>query len=93
MTRGQVCSFQLLPGIASAIFLGSESRDTHEHYIIVSLERESESQSQSYITVTLHDSQSVSQSVCLGVEPSLGLLTRDLFFFESHCPVTWGRPL
>jgi hypothetical protein len=23
----------------------------------------------------------VSQSVCLGVEPNLGLLTRDLFFF------------
>jgi hypothetical protein len=37
----------------------------------------------------------VSQSVCLGVEPNLGLLTRDLFFFffESHCPVIWGRPL
>jgi hypothetical protein len=25
----------------------------------------------------------VSQSVCLGVEPNLGLLTRDIFFFES----------
>jgi hypothetical protein len=36
----------------------------------------------------------VSQSVYLGVEPDLGLLTRDIFFlFESHCPVIWGRPL
>jgi hypothetical protein len=32
------------------------------------------SQSQSYITTD-------SQSVSLGVEPNLGLLTRDLFFF------------
>jgi hypothetical protein len=30
--------------------------------------------SQSYITTD-------SQSVCLGVEPNLGLLTRDIFFF------------
>jgi hypothetical protein len=36
--------------------------------------------------------QSVSQSVCLGVEPNLGLSTRDLFFL-SYCPVFWGRPL
>jgi hypothetical protein len=37
----------------------------------------------------------VSQSVSLGVEPNLGLLTRYLFFFffESYCPVIWGRPL
>jgi hypothetical protein len=38
-------------------------------------------------------SQSVSKSVSLGVEPNLGLLTREIFFFESHCPVIWGRPL
>jgi hypothetical protein len=39
----------------------------------------------------------VSQSVRLGVEPDLGLLTRDNFFFffifESYCLVIWGRPL
>jgi hypothetical protein len=33
------------------------------------------------------------QSVSLGVEPNLGLLTRDLYFFESFCLVIWGRPL
>jgi hypothetical protein len=32
----------------------------------------------------------VSQSVCLGVEPNLGLLTRG-FFFQSYCLVFfWG---
>jgi hypothetical protein len=34
----------------------------------------------------------VSQSVCLGVEPNLGLLTRD-FVFQSYCLVFLGRPL
>jgi hypothetical protein len=41
--------------------------------------------------------QSVSQSVCLGVEPSLGLLTRDLtslfFFFKVTVLSYLGRPL
>jgi hypothetical protein len=37
----------------------------------------------------------VSQSVCLGVEPNLGLLTRDIiiiifFFFESYSLVLFG---
>jgi hypothetical protein len=48
-----------------------------------------QSQSQSYITT---DSQSLSP----GVEPNLGLLTRDIFlsfFFERFCLVIWGRPL
>jgi hypothetical protein len=35
----------------------------------------------------------VSQSVCLGVEPRLGLMTRCFFLFESYCPVHVGRPL
>jgi hypothetical protein len=35
----------------------------------------------------------VSQSVRLGVEPNLGLLTRAFFFFQSYCLVFWGRPL
>jgi hypothetical protein len=32
-TIGRVCSFQLLLGIASAAFLGSESRGSHEHIL------------------------------------------------------------
>jgi hypothetical protein len=36
----------------------------------------SHSQGQGYITTD-------SQSVCLGVEPNLGLLTRDIFFLKS----------
>jgi hypothetical protein len=35
----------------------------------------------------------VSQSVCLGVEPRLGLMTRYLFFIQSYSPVHMGRPL
>jgi hypothetical protein len=35
----------------------------------------------------------VSQFVCLGVEPRLGLMTRSFFLFESYCPVQVGRPL
>jgi hypothetical protein len=35
----------------------------------------------------------VSQSVCLGVEPQLGLMTRYLFLCECCCPVNVGRPL
>jgi hypothetical protein len=38
------------------------------------------SQSQSHIAT---DGQSVSQSVSLGVEPNLGLMTRCLFLFDS----------
>jgi hypothetical protein len=33
----------------------------------------------------------VSQSVCLGVEPNLGLLTRDFFFFKLQSSLTRGR--
>jgi hypothetical protein len=58
------------------------------------VEAVSESESES-VRVTLQ--LTVSQSVCIGVEPNLGLLTRDLFFFffvfEIYCPVFWGRPL
>jgi hypothetical protein len=35
----------------------------------------------------------VSQSVCVGVEPRLGLMTRYLFFIESYSSVHMGRPL
>jgi hypothetical protein len=45
------------------------------------------SQSQSYITT---DDQSVSMSSC---RAQSGTFDQRPFFFESHCPVIWGRPL
>jgi hypothetical protein len=33
------------------------------------------------------------QSVCLGVEPNLGLLTRDIFFLKVRVLSYLGRPL
>jgi hypothetical protein len=42
------------------------------------------------VKVTLRPT--VSQSVCLGVEPNLGLLTID-FFFQRYGLVSMGRPL
>jgi hypothetical protein len=44
-------------------------------FIALDSQSQSQSQSQSYFTTD-------SQSVCLGVEPNLGLLTRDFFFFK-----------
>jgi hypothetical protein len=32
----------------------------------------------------------VSQSVCLGVEPNLGLLTREFFFLKLQSCLIWG---
>jgi hypothetical protein len=46
-----------------------------------------------YVIVKVTLRLTVSQSVSLGVEPNLGLLTRDFFFFQSYCLVFWGRPL
>jgi hypothetical protein len=42
------------------------------------------------VRITLH--LTVSQSVCLGVEPNLGLLTRDIFFFFKPLSCHLGAP-
>jgi hypothetical protein len=34
LTRSPICTFQFLPGIASAAFLRSESHGTHEHILL-----------------------------------------------------------
>jgi hypothetical protein len=48
--------------------------------------RVSQNQSQSHVATE------VSQSVCFGVEPRLGFMTR-YSLFERYCPVHVGRPL
>jgi hypothetical protein len=48
------------------------------HYFITAQDLQSESR----VRVTLQ--LTVNQSVSLGVEPNLGLLTRDLFFFKVN---------
>jgi hypothetical protein len=75
LTRERVCCLQLLLVLASAVILGSESRGTRGH-ILLSQIRDSESES---LRLT------VSQSVCLGVEPHLGLMTRYVWQLLS-CP-------
>jgi hypothetical protein len=58
--------------------------------ILVSGPKPGQSQSQSQ-KVTVQ--QTVSQSVCLGVKPNLGLLTRDFFFlFQSYGLVSVVAP-
>jgi hypothetical protein len=34
LTRGQICSLQLLLNLASAVFLGSQSLETHDHILL-----------------------------------------------------------
>jgi hypothetical protein len=34
LTRGRVCSFQLFLGLTSTVFLGCESRRTHDHILL-----------------------------------------------------------
>jgi hypothetical protein len=46
-----------------------------------------------YVKVKVTLRLTVSQSVSLGVEPHLGLMTRYLFLFDSYVLVSVGRPL
>jgi hypothetical protein len=64
--------------------LGSESRGTHDHILLSSWPM-------SKVKVTLR--LTVSQSVSLGVEPHLGLMTRYLLLFDNYGLVSVGRPL
>jgi hypothetical protein len=70
LTRSRVCSFQFLLGIASPAFLGSESHGTHKHILLSLFFRLSQPGiEQTRVTLWL----TVTQSVCLGAEPTLGL--------------------
>jgi hypothetical protein len=98
LTRGRVCRLQLLLTLTSAVILRFKSR-------FYSLRFETPPTSEVLrwncllpchfysvrVRVTLR--LTVSQSVCLGVEPHLGLMTRYWLCFESYSPVNWGRPL
>jgi hypothetical protein len=105
LTRSRVCSFQFLPGIASAAFLRSESHGTHDHILLsqiwdspnlegqvpIFISHRSQSQSQSYITT---DSQAVSMSWC---RAQSGTFDQRPYFFVFFFKVTvlcyLGRPL
>jgi hypothetical protein len=135
LTRGWVCDLlvQLLPGLARAVTLGSESRRTHDHILLSHLRLQvplfkpprnrvdqlypramgssfvafydSHDYGGSILTrihtgkVTLskskscYDWRSVGQSVCLGAESTLELVTRYYFLSESCCVDSVGRPL
>jgi hypothetical protein len=67
MTRGRVCNLLLLLVLASAVPLESESRGTQDHILLSQFLRLPEPVR---VRVTLQ--LTVSQSVCLGVEPNLG---------------------
>jgi hypothetical protein len=58
-------------------------------HLNIQLDPTTASQSQSHIAT---DGQSVSQSVSLGVEPHLGLMTRYLLLFDSYGLVSCGAP-
>jgi hypothetical protein len=83
----EACSTaKLLLALASTVILGSESHgtlsdDSVNHHTL---------ENQSHIAT---DGQSVSQSVSLGVEPHLGIMTRYLLLFDSYSLVIVGRPL
>jgi hypothetical protein len=77
LTRGRVCRLQLLLVLTSAVILGPESRGSRDHIV------------KAKVTLRL----TVRQSVSLGAEPHLGLMTRYLLLFDSYGLVFVGRPL
>jgi hypothetical protein len=105
LTGGRVCRLQLLLALARAVIFGSESRRTGGHILLSQIRdflfvASYDSQghgirprlhtgSISLVIVTLR--LTVSQTVCLGVEPRLGLMTKCFFLFENYCPVHVGR--
>jgi hypothetical protein len=62
------------------------SRTRNQRQQVARRNKLSQSQNQSHIATE-------SQSVCLGVEPRVGLMTRYSFLIESYSPVHMGHPL
>jgi hypothetical protein len=88
-------SFTILLVLASAVILGSESRCTHDHILLSQILDSHNLEGQIPVLVTCQKKKkkvkvkitlrlTVSQSVRVGVEPHLGLMTRYLFLFDSY---------
>jgi hypothetical protein len=97
LTKERVCLLYMLLVLASAVFLGSESLGTRDHILLsqtwdfpfcrllrLAGSQNYSSQSQSHIATD-------GQSVSLGVEPHLGLMTRYLVLFDSYGLVLFVR--
>jgi hypothetical protein len=96
---GRVCSFQFFLDIASAAFLRSESHLTNKHILLFlflglpQLYPRALGFSLEQVKIKVMLRLTVSQSVCLGVESTLELVTRYYFLSESCCVVFVERPL
>jgi hypothetical protein len=96
LTRGRVCLLYMLLSLDSVVFLGSEFLGTRDHILLSQIwdypfRRLLRFDDANKVKVTLR--LMVSQSVNLGVEPHLGLMTRCLLLFDSYGLVFVGRPL
>jgi hypothetical protein len=84
--RGRVCILYMLLALASAVFLGSESLGSRDHILLSQIWYFLSTLLKVKVTLRL----TVSQSVSLGVEPHLGLMTRYLVPFDSYGLFLWG---
>jgi hypothetical protein len=83
LTRGWACSLQLVLALASAVILRSDYSGNRDHNLL-SIIRDSPNLVRVRVTLRL----TVSQSVCLGVEPQIIYL---ICWKLQSC--LWGRPL
>jgi hypothetical protein len=109
MMRGRVCRLQLLLALTSAVILGSVSLGTQDPTLLSQIWNSPfrhhlrlEGWRWRYSTPPPHGSLTsnevtlrltVSQSISVGVEPHLELMTRYLLLFDSYGLVFVGRPL
>jgi hypothetical protein len=108
LTRGRVCFLYMLLALDSAVFLESESLGSRDHILLSqfwdfpfsrllrlagSRWRYSTPPPQVKVKVKVTVRLTVSQSVSLGDEPKLGLMTRYLLHFDFYGLVFLGRPL
>jgi hypothetical protein len=87
LTRGTVCRLLLLLAFASAVIFGSESHGTCDHILLLEFKVEVK------VKVKVKLRLTVGQSVSLGVERHLGLMTRYLLLIDNYGLVFVGRLL